>query len=121
MINTFVRASIFAFVIAAPTVAIAAPRTAYDGSWSLSIVTERGTCDRSYNFGVQIANGRVTFPGLVRAGGRVASGGRVRVSVAAGGKTASGSGRLSGTAGRGRWTGRSGKDRCSGSWTAQRY
>jgi hypothetical protein len=120
MIGKIGRLSILAFLIAAPAVDIAVARTVYDGSWSLSIVTERGTCDHSYNFPVQIANGIVTFPGLVKAGGRVSSGGAVRVTVSAGEKHASGSGRLSQASGRGRWAGRSGRDRCSGSWSAQR-
>ena len=53
----------------------------YDGRWSLSIVTKRGTCD-AYNFPVEISNGNVTFPGLAKANGRVtkaAFGSRVRL------------------------------------------
>ena len=119
MIGKIARASILAFVITAPTVGGAAASSPYDGRWSLSIVTERGACD-TYNFPVQIANGNVTFPGLVRASGRVTSKGGVRVTVAAGDKSASGSGTLSLGSGSGRWTGRSGEARCSGTWTAQR-
>jgi hypothetical protein len=120
MIGKIVRASIVALVIAAPTFDPAAAGTAYDGSWSLSIVTERGACDRSYYFQVQVSNGIVSHPNLVRFRGRVSSGGRARVYVSVMDKHASGSGRLSRTAGRGRWSGRSGSDRCSGHWTAQR-
>jgi hypothetical protein len=120
MIGNVACASIFAFVIIAATCDIAAARSAYDGSWSLSIVTERGSCDPTYNFLVNIANGIVSHPNLAKLKGRVASGGAVRVSVSAGGKSASGSGRLSQSAGRGRWTGYSGSNRCSGHWTAQR-
>ena len=82
-------------------------------------MTERGACD-TYNFPVNIANGNVTFPGLVRASGHVAKGGMVRVAVAAGDKSASGSGKLTLGSGSGRWSGKSGHDRCSGTWTAQR-
>ena len=117
MIGRFAGACVLALAVAASTGAAAG--TAYDGAWSLSIVTERGTCDR-YNFPVRIANGHVSFPGLVKAHGRVTSKGSVRVFVSAMGKSASGSGRLSLGSGSGRWTGRSGSDRCSGSWTAQR-
>ena len=119
MIANIARASILAFAVTASTAGVAGAGTAYDGRWSLSIVTERGTCDR-YNFPVEIANGRVTFPGLNKASGRVTSKGRVRVFVSAMGKSASGSGRLSLGSGSGRWTGKSGNDRCSGSWTALR-
>jgi hypothetical protein len=113
------RAGILASVIIASTIGTASAGTAYDGSWSLSIVTTRGACD-AYNFPVRIANGNVTFPGLVKANGRVSSKGGVRVFVSAMGKSASGSGRLTLGTGSGRWAGRSGNDRCSGTWTAQR-
>ncbi len=121
MIGKIVRASIVALVIAAPTFDPAAAGTAYDGSWSLSIVTERGACDRSYHFSVDIINGIVSHPNLVRLRGRVSRGGAVYVSVSVQDKHASGSGRLSRSSGRGRWSGYSGYDRCSGHWTAQRY
>ncbi len=119
MIGNIARASILALVATASTASFAAAATPYDGRWSLSIVTQRGACD-TYNFPVDITNGHVSFPGLVRASGRVASGGAVRVNVAAGDKSASGSGKLSLGSGGGRWTGRSGEARCSGTWTAQR-
>jgi hypothetical protein len=115
-----VRAGVLAFVIAAPAFDIAAAGTSYDGSWTLSIVTERGNCDRNYYFQVQVANGVVSHPNLVKFNGRVSSGGWARVSVSVMDKSAAGSGKLTQTAGRGRWTGRSGKDRCAGYWTAQR-
>ena len=121
MIGRIARASILALVITAPAVDIAAARSAYDGSWSLSIVTERGACDRSYNFGVDITDGIVSHPNLVRLRGRVSRGGAVRVSVSVQDKHASGWGRLSRSSGHGRWSGYSGSERCSGHWTAQRY
>ena len=120
MITAIVRAWILAFVIAVPASGIAAAGTAYEGSWSLSIMTERGNCDRNYYFQVRVTNGIVSHANLVRFTGRVSSGGWARVSVSVMDKHASGSGKLSQTSGRGRWTGRSGNDRCSGSWTAQR-
>lgn len=120
MIDKIVRAGIFACVFAMPAFDIAMAGTAYDGSWSLSINTERGNCDRTYYFQVQVTNGIVSHSNLVRFRGRVSANGRAYVSVAVADKSASGSGRLSRTAGRGRWSGRSGSDRCSGSWTAER-
>jgi hypothetical protein len=35
-------------------------RSAYDGSWDLAFVTQRGACDPTYNFTVNISNGVVT-------------------------------------------------------------
>jgi len=119
MIGNIARASILAFVITVPTAGIATAGSPYDGRWSLSIVTERGACDR-YNFPAQITNGQVTFPGLAKANGRVTAQGAVRVFVSASGKSASGSGTMKVGSGSGRWTGQSGKDRCSGTWTAER-
>ena len=95
-------------------------RSAYDGSWDLIFVTQRGACDATYNFSVNIANGIVTHPNLVRFRGYVARSGAVRASVTVQDKFASGSGRLSSNSGRGTWSGYSGSSRCSGYWTAQR-
>jgi hypothetical protein len=92
----------------------------YDGSWDLSFVTQRGACDPTYNFSVNISNGVVTHPNLVRFRGYVARSGAVRASVTVQDKYASGSGRLSSNSGRGTWSGYSGSARCSGYWTAVR-
>jgi hypothetical protein len=95
-------------------------RAAYDGSWDLAFVTQRGACDPSYNFTVNISDGIVTHPNLVKFRGSVARSGAVRASVTVPDKYALGSGRLSGTAGRGTWSGHSGNARCTGYWTARR-
>jgi hypothetical protein len=95
-------------------------RTTFDGSWDLLFVTQRGACDPSYSFTVNVSNGVVTHPNLVKFRGYVARSGAVRASVTVQDKYASGSGRLSGTSGRGTWSGHSGNARCSGYWTAQR-
>jgi hypothetical protein len=118
MTSNIARASVLAFAAFA-SAGVSAASSPYDGRWSLNIVTQRGACD-TYNFPVNITNGAVTFPGLVKASGRVASGGAVRVNVAAGDKSASGSGKLSQGSGSGRWTGKSGDAKCSGTWNAQR-
>ena len=95
-------------------------RSSSDGAWDLVFVTQRGACDPSYSFSVNISNGIVTHPNLVRFKGYVAGSGAVRASVTVQDKFAAGSGRLSGDAGRGRWSGYSGTARCAGYWTARR-
>jgi hypothetical protein len=95
-------------------------RSPYDGSWDLVFVTQRGACDPTYNFSVNISDGIVTHPNLVRFRGYVARSGAVRASVAVQDKYASGSGRLWRDSGRGTWSGYSGSARCTGYWTAQR-
>jgi hypothetical protein len=89
---------------------VAQARSAYDGSWDLLFVTQRGACDPTYNFSVNITDGIITHPNLVRFRGYVACSGAAR----------SGSGRLSSNSGRGNWSGYSEGTRCSGYWTAQR-
>jgi len=102
------------------SVSVAQARSAYDGSWDLVFVTEMGACDATYNFAVNVTDGIVTHPNLVRFSGYVARSGAVRASVTVHDKFASGSGRLSSNSGRGTWSGHSGNSRCSGHWTAQR-
>ena len=112
------------WMIATVCLMVAAPaaqaRSAYDGSWDLVFVTQRGACDPSYNFTVNISDGIVTHPNLVKFRGYVARSGSVRASVTVHEKFASGTGRLTGTSGSGRWNGHTGSERCSGYWTAQR-
>ena len=99
---------------------VANARSAHDGWWDLVFVTQSGACDPSYNFSVNISDGIVTHPNLVRFRGYVATSGAVRASVTVHDKFASGTGRLFETSGRGRWSGRAGGARCAGYWTAQR-
>lgn len=122
MISHLVRASILALVCAASTFSTATARTVYDGQWSVLIVTEQGTCDRAYRYGVQIVNGNVLYDGggPISLSGRVSQNGTVQVTVSSGSGRAQGSGRLSINIGRGSWRGRSSTDACSGYWEAER-
>jgi hypothetical protein len=99
---------------------VAHARSAFDGSWDLNFVTQTGTCDPTYNFTVNISDGVVTHPNLVKFRGYVARSGSVRASVTVHDKFASGTDRLSGNSSRGRWSGHAAGSRCSGYWTAQR-
>jgi hypothetical protein len=99
---------------------VAHARSAYDGSWDLVFVTQRGSCDSSYSFTVNVSEGIVTHPNLVRFKGYVAKSGSVRASVTVQDKFASGTGRLFGTSGHGKWSGSAGSARCIGYWTARR-
>ena len=118
MKKLLVCATAAACIVASASVAEA--RSTYDGSWDLIFVTQRGDCDPTYNFTVDISNGVVSHPNLVRFHGHVANSGAVRASVTVQDKFASGSGRLSSNSGRGTWSGYSANSRCSGYWTAQR-
>jgi hypothetical protein len=106
-------------------VALPAPasaRTAYDGNWSVLIITNHGRCDRAYRYGLSIRNGAVIYEGsaAVNVRGRVSGKGAVNVRVWAGQQGASGSGRLSRNDGSGHWRGTGSMGTCSGVWTAER-
>ena len=113
--------ALFTLVAASATIATTSTYAvpAYDGLWSVSIVTEKGDCDRGYRYPVRIQNGALANAGNVTAitiNGKVQPTGAITVIVSAGSKSASGSGRLSGDLGEGHWSG----GECSGSWTAER-
>ncbi len=92
--------------------------SAYDGTWSVAIYSQRGTCG-SVRAAVRIVGGRVySADQSYQAGGGVGANGVVRVTVAGFGRSASGSGRLSRNSGAGRW--RSSRGECSGTWSASR-
>ena len=121
MISRFFRAGVLAFLCAAALPDIASAQRAYDGNWSVLIVTERGTCDRAYRYGISIRGGRVHYDGgAVNFTGNVAANGAVNVRVTSGSAAANGSGRLGRSEGQGRWSGQSSGNRCSGYWTAER-
>jgi hypothetical protein len=97
-------------------------RTSFDGSWSVLIITDAGTCDRAYRYGIRIAGGQLHYDGGmgVALSGQVTPNGNVGVSLSQGDAVARGSGRLSRSAGSGRWQGASPNLRCSGHWQAER-
>ena len=105
------------------TDAFAAPKAHvgnFDGSWSVVINTLRGDCGSGLRYGVRIVGGRVVGEnGGYSVGGAVAPSGAIRVVVAEGGRSASGTGRLSGNSGSGVW--RTSTGECYGNWAAARH
>jgi hypothetical protein len=114
------RRLICAFIAASATFvatqSLAVPN--YDGLWSVSVVTEKGDCDRGYRYPIRISHGQLINAGdaVFTVTGKVAMTGAITVTVSGGGKSATGSGRLAGSMGGGSWTGGT----CSGTWTAER-
>jgi len=112
------------FAFAALAIAAVATATSgkakgvYDGTWSVSIVTEKGDCDRGYRYPIAINDGVLKNAGTADfdISGKVAANGAITVRVAHGDKSAMGTGQLSGTYGEGLWKGGT----CAGSWTAER-
>ena len=108
--------------LAASPVSARSTQASFDGRWSVVIITDAGTCDRSYRYGVVVSRGHIHYAGDsgVEISGGVDRGGRISVTLRYGGSAAQGSGRLSSSAGAGRWHGASSGTRCSGRWLAER-
>jgi hypothetical protein len=97
------------------------PSPAFDGLWSVSIITQNGDCTRAYRYPLRIADGYVTKAtddSSYEVSGAVGRSGAIGVTVSGGGQSASGVGRLTRNFGRGIWHTSNGE--CSGNWTAER-
>ena len=97
------------------------PSPAFDGLWSVSIVTRYGDCNRGYRYPLRIVGGYVTKAdddSSYAVGGAVGRSGAIGVTVSGGGQSATGVGRLTRTLGRGVWHTSNGE--CGGNWTAER-
>jgi hypothetical protein len=127
MISQRLRAPVVSLALALSSIPAFGPtadaRTAYDGAWSVTILTNQGACDRTYRYGVRILDGNVTYdgaPGLIQMQGRVTPKGVVRVVLQAGSQWADGSGRLTRATGSGVWRGQGMSGTCTGIWQAER-
>jgi hypothetical protein len=96
--------------------------SAYDGQWSVLIITEAGTCDRAYRYPVKVVNGVLRYEGEagVEISGRVDPSGRIKATVQRGNQSANGSGRLTASSGTGTWKGKSSTTTCAGRWEAEK-
>jgi hypothetical protein len=94
---------------------------AYDGTWSIEVITMDGPCDRAYRYGVRIQRGEASYPGSdFNISGRVATNGVVRATISRGSDSASVVGRLGRQGyGNGTWTTNGGIS-CRGQWNAER-
>ncbi len=95
---------------------------AFDGRWSVEVITQRGDCDRAYRYAVAVENGRVRYAGPedFAVSGTVSANGAVRGVISRGNDRANVSGRLSGNHGSGTWTAAGGSRNCSGVWSADK-
>jgi hypothetical protein len=97
------------------------PSPAFDGLWSVSIVTQYGDCNRGYRYPLRIVDGYVTKADVdptYAIAGAVGRTGAIGVTVSGGGQSAIGVGRLMRNFGRGMWHTSNGQ--CNGNWTAER-
>ena len=72
-------------------------QSSFDGRWSVVIMTDAGTCDASYRYGLLVSGGRLSYEGNsgVIVSGAVDPRGRVSVGLRYGESAAQGSGHLS--------------------------
>ena len=108
-----------ATAFATPAFAVVKPvKSAFDGAWSVLIVTQKGECDRAYRYPVQIMNGVVGYAGQASftIAGKVAETGAIVVKVSRGNQSALGTGKLAATGGTGTWK----AGACAGTWTAEK-
>jgi hypothetical protein len=95
--------------------------SAYDGLWSVSILTQAGPCDPSYRYPARIVGGMVRQAEndfSYQISGVVVSSGGIVVTVSKGGQSATGYGKLHGSRGGGHWSAAGGQ--CYGTWNAVR-
>ncbi len=99
----------------------AANAARFDGTWSVEIITESGSCDRAYRYPVKIEGGRPRFVGIgFTIDGGVAGSGAIRGSISNGTSSADVRGRLGLDGfGAGTWVS-SGLLQCRGRWNAER-
>ncbi len=93
----------------------------FDGTWRVEVITESGSCDRAYRYGVIIENGQARYAGGgdFTVTGRVQPSGAVRATISRGDAAAQVVGRLGEGMGNGNWT-TSGSTSCKGRWNAER-
>ena len=92
---------------------------AYDGRWSVMVITEQGACDRASRLSLGISNGRIEMAdAMAAAAGTVDKRGRVAVRVMQGADVLAASGSLGAGSGSGKW--RAPSKQCAGRWVAER-
>lgn len=106
---------------AAPRAVRSSLTQAFDGLWSVEIVTSFGDCNNSYRYPLRISDGHVIKADQdpnYNVAGAVGRSGAIGVTVVGGDQTATGTGRLTRNSGTGIWHTSNGE--CSGRWTAER-
>lgn len=111
-----------AAVLGALTAPVPTLAAAYDGTWRVTIITNKGGCDPAYAYVLAVKSGRVTYAGegSFNVAGTVSDSGAVKVGVSRGSQRADGTGKLSGSSGSGTWRGVGNTGGCSGRWEAEK-
>ena len=99
--------------------AAAEPQKNFNGTWTVRLVTEAGSCDASYSTTVAITDGQVrALSGGASVSGGIGRDGSVALGIQRSIARGDASGRLAEKSGSGTW--RVGMLGCTGRWTAQR-
>jgi hypothetical protein len=104
---------------AAVSGSVSAKPASYDGTWTVRLVTQSGTCENSYSQTVAVENGQVRGAGDGAAiSGGVGQNGEVALTIRRSIAQGAVSGRLNGRSGSGNWS--VAMLGCTGRWTASR-
>jgi hypothetical protein len=87
----------------------------YDGLWTVTIVTNSGSCEPSASSTLTVTDGKISAAGA-DVTGSVGREGLVKVSI----NGAYANGQITGNTGSGKWNGASAGIPCSGRWQASR-
>jgi hypothetical protein len=118
--TTAMAATVLGLAVASgPAAALA---NEFDGDWTVQILTERGTCDRSSSYNVVVLDGVIHYTTVTSLSmhGTVTPHGAVTVNLTHHEERASGSGHLLSHSGGGAWHGVGKDGACSGRWEAHR-
>jgi hypothetical protein len=112
-------AALLALAVSAAVI-LPARAAEFDGNWSLTIITDKGSCDRGYRYALVSSGGKINYFGDadVEFGGTVSPAGDIKARFIKGTLIGDVTGKLS--AGSGSWSGKSGVGPCSGHWQAVR-
>src|ERR1700744_2153422 len=105
----------FASLLATSAATPALAQSPYDGIWSVTIVTNSGSCEPTASSTLTVTDGKISAAGQ-NVTGSIGREGLVRVSI----NGAYANGQLNGNAGSGKWNGASAGIPCSGRWEASR-
>lgn len=112
------RLTILALSVAVLGGAAQASPKSYNGTWSVRLVTEQGSCDASYSATVMVEDGQVRAVGGASVSGGVGQDGSVALGIRRSIASGDASGRLAGVSGAGVW--KVAMLGCTGRWTAQK-
>jgi len=87
----------------------------YDGLWTVTIITNTGSCEPTASSTLTVTDGKISAPGT-DVTGSIGHEGLVKVSI----NGAYANGQITGNSGSGKWNGASAGIPCSGRWHASR-